>query len=111
MNYYIGNLKPSEALYLQENIADEAVAEAFRRELSEYLQEGGKCIASLDEVFCNAAMLRSTIDQVSDDELRNIFVDAVETKSTERAAAFLDGLGQKRDKEFRSLIGVARKFG
>ena len=110
MHYYLGNLKPSEALYLQENVMDAQVAEKLQGDLVDYLKEQGKCIASLDEVFCNAAMLRPAMDQLSDDVLGNVFQEAVNSGSSERAAAFLDALGQKRDNIFRPMVGVARKF-
>lgn len=111
--FYVGNLKPSDIAYLQENVSSVEVRTDLLEQLDGYLKSKATCIASLDEVFCNATMLRGVMNQLSDDSLSEIFESAVNegAHGKERSAAFLDALGRERDAKFRPLVKVARKFG
>jgi predicted RNA-binding protein with PIN domain len=111
--YYIGNLKPSDVVYLESNINNEDIREDLIEKMDQYLSQGPTCIASLDEVFCNAAMLRNVLNTIADEKLSTVFKSVIQTgdQGKERSAAFLDALGKDRDIKFRPIIGVARKFG
>ena len=66
--YSISNLLPSDSRWLEANIHQDDVVEAFAKKVAIFLNNTSKDIASLDTVWCTAMQLRPVIKNITDKE-------------------------------------------
>lgn len=93
--FSISNLRPSDAIYLKENLGDPKVQERFLEQLSTYLGQHGACEHSLDQVFCAAVELKNCdiAEQISSKKLDEVFNGLSLMGVGPRTKAFIEGLG------------------
>lgn len=102
-DFNLANLKPSDGLYLRENISSPEVQEALLSKMKTYLGQPSVQIACLDEIFCNAVQLRSegVTDGIDKKDLDAIFNVRVSGCTQERVDAFIEGLGSGYTGDFQ----------
>ena len=90
-NYSITRLRRSERNKLLETIKAGEGTGKFIHKLQDYLTYGGKCIASLDTVYCDAMELREVTDVIGHTHI----VKMTEHIDTVRKRVFFQGMCSK----------------